>query len=67
METKEANPELMKPGEVAALFGVDPRTVSRWALSKGLTWVKTPGGHRRFFTKEILARYKEEVESQGGQ
>jgi excisionase family DNA binding protein len=47
--------ELMTPGEVARLFAVDPKTVSRWANSGKITTVKTLGGHRRFRAAEIRA------------
>jgi excisionase family DNA binding protein len=40
---------------VAALFRVDPKTVSRWALAGRITSIKTPGGHRRFREAEIQA------------
>lgn len=45
--------EIMTPGQVAAIFKVDPKTVTRWALAGKLSSVKTPGGHRRFFRHEI--------------
>lgn len=44
---------LMTPGEVAALFRVDPKTVTRWAAAGRLRSVRTPGGHRRFYASEI--------------
>lgn len=47
--------ELMTPGQVAKLFAVDPKTVSRWANSGKITSVKTLGGHRRFRAVEIRA------------
>jgi excisionase family DNA binding protein len=46
---------LLTPAEVAGLFGVDPRTVTRWATSGRLTPVRTPGGHRRYRRSEVLA------------
>lgn len=46
---------LLTPGEVAALFSVDPKTVSRWASAGKLHTVRTLGGHRRFFKDEIDA------------
>ena len=46
---------LLTPGEVAALFRVDPKTVSRWAKSGKLSAVRTLGGHRRFREAEIRA------------
>lgn len=47
--------ELMTPGEVAKLFAVDPKTVSRWANAGKISSVKTLGGHRRFRAAEIRA------------
>lgn len=40
--------ELLTPGEVAKLFKVDPKTVTRWAHAKKLPSITTPGGHKRF-------------------
>ena len=40
--------ELLTPGEVAKLFKVDPKTVTRWAHSGKLASITTPGGHKRF-------------------
>jgi len=47
------NDELMTPGEVAKLFKVDPKTVTRWAHSGRLASVTTPGGHKRFWKSNI--------------
>lgn len=46
---------LMTPGEVAKMFRVDPKTVTRWAKAGKLTSVRTLGGHRRFRESEIRA------------
>jgi excisionase family DNA binding protein len=46
---------LLTASEVAALFRVDPKTISRWALSGWLASIKTPGGHRRYRESVILA------------
>ncbi len=46
---------LMTPGEVARLFNVDPKTVSRRALAGRISSIRTPGGHRRFRESEIQA------------
>ena len=43
---------LLTPGEVAALFRVDPKTVTRWASADALP-DRTPGGHRRFRESEV--------------
>ncbi len=44
---------LMTPGEVAALFRVDPKTVTRWAKTGKLTSIRTLGGHRRYRSSEV--------------
>jgi excisionase family DNA binding protein len=46
---------LLTPAEVAALFRVDPKTVTRWARDGRLTVVRTLGGHRRYRETEVLA------------
>lgn len=56
-----AESELLTPAEVAALFRVDPKTVTRWAQAGKLTAVRTLGGHRRFRTSEIH-RFLDEVQ-----
>ena len=45
--------ELLTPSEVAALFRVDPKTVTRWAKAGKLSCVKTLGGHRRYLASEV--------------
>jgi excisionase family DNA binding protein len=49
------DPALMTPGEVAALFRVDPKTVTKWARKGKLSCIRTLGGHRRYKTAEIRA------------
>jgi excisionase family DNA binding protein len=44
---------LLTPSEVAALFRVDPKTVTRWAKAGKLTSIRTLGGHRRFKESEV--------------
>lgn len=46
---------LLTPGEVAALFRVDPKTVTRWAAAGRIGSIRTPGGHRRFRESEVRA------------
>ncbi|MDM7489446.1 BldC family transcriptional regulator [Rhodococcus sp. GXMU-t2271] len=50
-----AKESLLTPGQVAALFHVDPKTVTRWAHAGRLGSLRTPGGHRRFRESEVLA------------
>jgi excisionase family DNA binding protein len=44
---------LLTPAEVAALFRVDPKTVTRWAKAGKISSIRTLGGHRRFREVEI--------------
>jgi len=46
---------LLTPAEVASLFRVDPKTVTRWAKAGKLTSIRTLGGHRRYKDSEIKA------------
>jgi excisionase family DNA binding protein len=46
---------LLTSREVALIFGVDPKTVTRWAKSGRLSFIRTLGGHRRYLETEILA------------
>jgi excisionase family DNA binding protein len=46
---------LLTPGEVAALFRVDAKTVTRWAAAGRIDSIRTPGGHRRFREDEVRA------------
>lgn len=47
------NDALLTPAEVAALFRVSPKTVTRWARAGKLTAMRTLGGHRRFRASEV--------------
>ena len=47
--------QLLTPGEVARMFRVDPKTVTRWAASGRIGSIRTPGGHRRFRELEVNA------------
>jgi excisionase family DNA binding protein len=49
----DAPEALLTPSEVAALFRVNPKTVTRWARAGKLTAIRTLGGHRRFKASEI--------------
>jgi excisionase family DNA binding protein len=46
---------LLTPSEVANLFRVDPKTVTRWAKAGKLTSIRTLGGHRRYKESEVKA------------
>lgn len=58
----ETGDRLLTPGEVAALFRVDPKTVTRWAAAGRISSIRTPGGHRRFRESEVRAL----LEGEGG-
>lgn len=51
--TTEHPERLLTPGEVALMFNVAPKTVTRWASTGRIGSIRTPGGHRRFRASEI--------------
>jgi excisionase family DNA binding protein len=58
------NPEqeqLLTPSEVAAMFRVNPKTVTRWARAGKISAIRTLGGHRRFKASEIR-KFLEQVD-----
>ena len=60
MNRNVENESLLTPAEVAAMFRVDPKTVTRWAKAGKLTSIRTLGGHRRYKESEVkllLASY----------
>jgi len=46
---------LLTPAEVATMFRVDPKTVTRWAKNGRITSIRTLGGHRRYRETEVRA------------
>jgi excisionase family DNA binding protein len=63
MATNYDEEALLTPSEVAAMFRVNPKTVTRWARSGKISAIRTLGGHRRFKASEIkdfLAQVEEE-------
>lgn len=55
----ETTDPLLTPAEVAGLFRVNPKTVTRWAARGDIRSIRTPGGHRRFRESEVRARLEE--------
>jgi excisionase family DNA binding protein len=53
--------KLLTPSEVAELFKVNPKTVTRWARAGKLTAIRTLGGHRRFRAEEIRGLFEGEL------
>ena len=45
--------ELLTPGQVAEMFRVNPKTVTRWARAGKISAIRTLGGHRRFRADEV--------------
>jgi excisionase family DNA binding protein len=52
MERHNDDP-LLTPSEVAEMFRVNPKTVTRWARAGKISAIRTLGGHRRFRASEI--------------
>ena len=52
-QDSHASGALLTPSEVATLFRVDPKTVTRWAKAGKLSAIRTLGGHRRFHEDEV--------------
>lgn len=46
---------LLLPSEVAELFRVDAKTVTRWANAGKISSIRTLGGHRRFREEDVHA------------
>ena len=61
VEAPMAENELLTPSEVAVMFRVNPKTVTRWARAGKISAVRTLGGHRRFRASEIR-RFLEETQ-----
>jgi excisionase family DNA binding protein len=55
---------LYTPAEVAALFRVDPKTVTRWAAAGRIASIRTPGGHRRYRRSEVDRLLQKEERSE---
>ncbi|MGH3423579.1 MAG: BldC family transcriptional regulator [Nocardioidaceae bacterium] len=54
--SQNAKPDrLLTPAEVAAVFRVEPKTVTQWARAGRLPSIRTLGGHRRFRESEVRA------------
>jgi excisionase family DNA binding protein len=50
--------ELLTIAEIASMFGVNAKTVTRWDKSDRFppeTVFRTPGGHRRFYRDKVEA------------
>ena len=63
--TQEETDTLLTPAEVAALFRVDPKTVTRWANAGKISSIRTLGGHRRYRRDEVEELLKRAGEGVG--
>jgi excisionase family DNA binding protein len=54
--------DLLRPREVAEIFGVRTTTIARWARDGRLTAMLTPGGHRRYSRAQINAVLAQDTE-----
>lgn len=46
--------QFLTPAEVAALYRVDPKTVTRWEKAGKVPAMRTMGGHRRYRVGDLL-------------
>lgn len=51
---------VMSPGDVAAVFGVNPKTITRWAREGKLPFFRTAGGHRRYHRVAVEALLRQQ-------
>jgi excisionase family DNA binding protein len=65
MASRTHEPEpLLTPAEVASMFRVDPKTVTRWAKAGKLSAIRTLGGHRRYRESEVRALLQGQIPQQ---
>ncbi len=65
MASRTHDPEpLLTPAEVASMFRVDPKTVTRWAKAGTLSASRTLGGHRRYRESEVRALLQGQIPAQ---
>ncbi len=55
MRPRVTGPELLTPGEVCALWRINPKTLWKWDAAGKLTSIRTPGGTRRYSRAEVMA------------
>ena len=50
---------LLTSAQVADLFRVNPKTVTRWTAAGKLRCTRTLGGHRRYYEDEVMTLLRE--------
>ena len=63
-KVQEDTERLLTPAEVASMFRVDPKTVTRWAKAGKLSAIRTLGGHRRYRESEVRALLQGQIPTQ---
>lgn len=61
-KSERTTESLLTPAEVAELFRVDPKTVTRWARMGKLQAIRTLGGHRRYREADVMALLKSQTD-----
>jgi excisionase family DNA binding protein len=56
VKTFNGDTDLFTPAEVAAIWNVDPKTVTRWARAGKMRCIRTLGGARRYYRGEVEGR-----------
>jgi excisionase family DNA binding protein len=57
--------DVLRPGEVARMFGVHTKTINRWGDEGKLRVLRTPGGHRRYSGPEARALFRAGADEAG--
>lgn len=54
MKSKDFESEvIITPAQAGTILGVDPKTITRYALAGKLSYTRTPGGHRRYKLSDV--------------
>lgn len=61
-ERRPEEERLLTTGEVAAVFRVDPRTVTRWTREGRLKSIRTPGNQHRYHASAVQALLGKQAE-----
>lgn len=64
MSTRDPQ-KMLVTAEVADLYGVDVKTVTRWAKAGRLITVTTPGAHRRYPAEQFAAAIAQRAQARG--
>ena len=65
MTQERAGPRLLTISEAAAMLGISPNTLRRWADQGVVKTIKLPSGYRRFELTEIERKRREMGFSEG--